>query len=129
MAIHQVIEVATAGLVTGHVPVYNATTGAFDPAAQPAVVATSVSAYDIDWSAGRVFTKVLGAGAQTFTFSNATDGQTIIVLVTGSASTLTWPTIKWPAGVAPTQTAAGKDIYTLTMVGATIYGYVSQAMA
>ncbi len=96
---------------------------------QPQGPSVAISAYDIDWSAGSVFYKTLGAGAQVFTFSNAADGMTIIVEVTGAASTLTWPSVKWPGGVAPTQTASGTDIYTFVKRGSTIYGAVNQAMA
>lgn len=93
---------------------------------QPSV---AVSALNIDWSKGGVFTKTLAAGASAFTFSNALDGQTIIAVVTGAASTLTWPTVKWAGGTPPTQTASGTDVYTFVKAGTTIYGSVVQAMA
>ncbi len=93
---------------------------------RPAVV---VAAYAINWALADTFSKTLGAGAQVFTFSNAVDGQTIRVAVTGATSTLTWPTVKWPGGVSPVQTTAGLDIYTFTKVGSTIFGTVAQAMA
>jgi hypothetical protein len=96
---------------------------------QPEGAAGAVAAMAIDWSAGSVFTKTLAAGANTFTFSNATSGRMITVRVTGAASTLTWPTVKWPGGVAPTQTASGTDVYTFVHDGTNIYGTVVQAMA
>ncbi len=89
----------------------------------------AVPAMAIDWSAGSTFSKTLAGGANTFTFSNATDGQCIIAVVTGAASTLAWPTVKWAGGTVPTQTASGIDVYTFTKVGSTIYGSVAQAMA
>ncbi len=89
----------------------------------------AVSAYAIDWSLGTVFYKTLGAGAQVFTFSNAADGMCIVVEVTGSASTLTWPTVLWPGGVAPTQTASGTDIYTFIQRGSNVFGSVVQDMS
>lgn len=94
--------------------------------------AVAVSAYAIDWATGGVFTKTLGAGAQVFTFANAASGMVIIVRVTSDAggSTLTWPTVKWPAGAAPTQTSpSGTDVYTFVHDGTDIYGSVVQAMA
>jgi hypothetical protein len=96
---------------------------------QPEGSAVAVSAMAIDWSAGSVFTKALAAGANTFTFSNASSGRMITVRVTGAASTLTWPTVKWAGGVAPTQTASGTDVYTFVHDGTSIYGSVVQAMA
>lgn len=96
---------------------------------QPEGAAFPVLAMAIDWAASSVFTKTLAAGANTFTFSNATSGRMITVRVTGAASTLTWPTVKWPGGVAPTQTASGTDVYTFVHDGTNIYGSVVQAMA
>ena len=92
--------------------------------------AAAVSAYAIDWATADVFTKTLAAGANTFTFSNAASGMVKSVRVTGAASTLAWPgTVKWPGGVAPTQTASGTDVYTFVHDGTDIYGSVVQAMA
>lgn len=89
----------------------------------------AVAAMEIDWALGPVHTKTLAAGANTFTFSNQASGMVIVVRVTGAASTLTWPTVKWPGGVAPTQTALGTDVYTFVHDGTSIYGSVVQAMA
>lgn len=113
------------------VPVLGGGTGATTAAAAvvnltPASVAVAASA--IDWSAGMLFTKTLAANT-TFTFSNATDGQTISVHVTNTASnyTVTWPTVQWAGGVAPTQTVGAKtDVYTFQKVGSTIRGTASQ---
>jgi hypothetical protein len=89
----------------------------------------AMGALEVNWAAGNVFTKTLSAGANTFTFANSADGQTIIVIVTGAASTLTWPTVLWAGGTPPTQTASGTDVYTFVKSGSTIYGSVVQAMA
>ncbi|MBK6463556.1 MAG: hypothetical protein IPF92_21515 [Myxococcales bacterium] len=89
----------------------------------------AVAAMEIDWSLGPVQTKTLAAGANTFTFANQASGQVLVVRVTGAASTLTWPTIKWAGGAAPTQTASGIDVYTFVHDGTSIYGSVVQAMA
>lgn len=93
-----------------------------------AVVPTNaISASAIDWSLGPSHSKTLSANT-TFTFSNALDGQTINVAVTNTAGnyTVTWPTVKWSGGSAPTQTTGAKtDVYTFIKVGSTIYGNVS----
>ena len=92
----------------------------------PASVAISSTA--IDWSAGSVFTKTLSANT-TFTFSNTKDGQTIIVRLTNTASnyTVTWPTVKWSGGTAPTMTTgAHSDVYTFFKDGSDIYGSAVQ---
>lgn len=91
---------------------------------------------DIDWSLSSTFTKTLAAGGNTFTFSNATDGQVIVVALTSDAGgiTVSWTdpsgvTIKWAGGAAPTQTSTGIDVYTFVRMGSTIYGSVVQDMS
>lgn len=89
----------------------------------------AMAALSVDWSKGTVFTKTLAAGGNTITFANALDGQTISVILTGAASTVTWPTVKWSGGTAPTQTSSGTDVYTFIKAGSTIYGSVVQNMS
>lgn len=89
--------------------------------------AVPISGTSIDWSAGSTRTKTLDADT-TFTFSNATDGQTITVAITNTASdyAVTWPvSVVWTGGTAPTQTLGIKtDIYTFKKIGSTVYGTV-----
>lgn len=118
-------ETGTGAVVFGTSPTL--TTPVINGQTQGAAIA--VSAMAIDWALGAVFTKTLAAGANTFTFSNQASGMVIVVRVTGAASTLTWPTVKWAGGVAPTQTASGIDVYTFVHDGTSIYGSVVQAMA
>jgi hypothetical protein len=94
--------------------------------ATPSTLGTT---HTVDWAVASTHAKTLGAGANTLAFSNATDGQCVIVVLTGAASTVTWPTVKWAGGTVPTQTASGIDVYTFVKVGSTIYGSVVQAMA
>jgi len=90
---------------------------------------STISASAIDWSLSNSFYKTLGANT-TFTFSNAVDGQviTICLLNTTSNYTVTWPTIKWAGGTAPTMTTgAHYDVYTIyynATVGAYFGSYV-----
>jgi hypothetical protein len=95
------------------------------PAAQP------ISALAIPWADGAVFTKSLASGGNVFTFAGAASGMCIIVRLTGNAggSTVTWPTVKWPGGVVPTQTSTGIDVYTFFHDGTDIHGTCVQAMA
>lgn len=88
----------------------------------------SISSTAIDWSLGDDFYKTLAANT-TFTFSNTTDGQIITVELLNTASnyTVTWPTVKWVGGLAPTQTVGAKtDIYTFKKRGSNIFGTVVQ---
>ncbi len=118
-------ETGTGAVVFGTSPTL--TTPVINGQTQGAAIA--VAALEIDWALGPVQTKTLAAGANTFTFSNQASGMVIVVRVTGAASTLTWPTVKWAGGVAPTQTASGIDVYTFVHDGTSIYGSVVQAMA
>lgn len=118
-------ETGTGAVVFGTSPTL--TTPVINGQTQGAAIA--VAALEIDWALGAVFAKTLAAGANTFTFANAASGMVIVVRVTGAASTLTWPTVKWAGGVAPTQTASGIDVYTFVHDGTSIYGSVVQAMA
>lgn len=89
----------------------------------------AISASNVDWSLGSIFTKTLAANA-TLTFSNQASGQVIVVRLTNTASnyTVTWPVaVKWSAGSAPTQTVGAKsDVYTLIYDGTNTYGSAVQ---
>lgn len=115
---------ASAFLVSAETPLTNGRlVGTFK--VQPTV---TISALDINWSIAQTFKKTLGANS-TFTFSNATDGRTIVVAITNTASnyTVTWPTVKWTGGTAPTQTVGVKtDVYCFVKIGSDIYGSVIQ---
>jgi hypothetical protein len=96
---------------------------------------SAISALDIDWSTllhrGGLYTKTLGANS-TFTFSNPTAGQVIVVRLTNTASnyTVTWPTVKWAGGAAPTMTVGAKsDIYTFIYDGTDYFGSAVQDMS
>ncbi len=88
--------------------------------------AAVIPSLDIDWTLTGVHHKTLGAGGNTITFTGAASGMSISVRLTGAASTVTWPSVKWPGGVAPTQTASGTDVYTFIHDGTDIYGTVVQ---
>jgi hypothetical protein len=92
---------------------------------------SALSGTSIDWAIATTFTKTLSANT-TFTFANLpTDGGTIIVRLTNTASnyTVTWPTVKWTGGTPPTMTLGAKDdVYTFTYDGATVYGSAVQDM-
>lgn len=90
--------------------------------------AQAISASAINWALGNMFTKTLLANT-TFTFSGQVSGQTIVVRLTNTASnwTVTWPSVKWTSGTAPTMTpGATSDVYTFIYDGSSIYGNVVQ---
>lgn len=106
--------------VTGVLPVANAT-----------IATQAISALNVDWSAGNLYTKTLGSNS-TLTFSNAISGQVIIIRLTNTASnyTVTWPTIRWAGGSAPTMSpGAVSDVYTILNDGSNFYGSFVQNMS
>jgi hypothetical protein len=85
----------------------------------------------INWALSSSFFASISAST-TYTFSNTTDGQTIVVAIdnTSGSATVTWPgSIVWPGGNVPTQSAPGTDVYTFVDILGTIYGAVLQAFA
>lgn len=67
--------------------------------------ADASSSADVDWSQGRLQSKLLDQAATTLTFSNVVPGRYVLILVQdGSGSrTVTWPgAVKWAGGTAPT---------------------------
>jgi len=90
----------------------------------------------ITWSNGSVFTATLTSGSTcVFTFSGAVSGQIIVVEITnggsGGTGVVTWPTVKWAGGVAPTQTVgtAALDVYTFVYNGSFYVGSVVQNLS
>lgn len=74
---------------------------------------STISASDIDLSAGNLFTKTI-SGNITFTVSNVpASGKVasfVLDLTNGGSATITWwANVKWPGGVAPTLTVSGRD--------------------
>lgn len=74
---------------------------------------TTVSASDVDCSAGNYFIKT-ASGGLTWTFSNAPATRSfsfLLELTNGGTGTQTWPAaVKWPGGTAPTLTTSGVDV-------------------
>lgn len=84
-----------------------------------ATPSTVGSTHTIDWSQASTHVQTLAAGANTIDFVNVVDGKCIIVKLIGdgSGSTVNWPAgVEWGGGIAPTQTSAGKAVYTLVAI-------------
>jgi hypothetical protein len=112
--------------VTGTLPIANGGTGATTAnAAQRALTpatstVTTGASPAINWALSNSFDLTLtSATAATISFSNQQDGQIITIAIhqpaSGTATTVTWPTIKWTGGTAPTMTAtlSKTDVYTI----------------
>ena len=85
---------------------------------------------NLDWSAGDTFYGTC-VGVTTFTESNRPSGlagSITLDLTNPGAFAVTWPAAwKWPAGVAPTRTASGVDLYeAFCRDGTTVHAAQSQ---
>lgn len=92
---------------------------------KPSVAVTGTA---IDCNLGDAFYATLAANT-TFTFSNFSDGQTIVVAVTNTASnyTVTWTGVTFPGGIQPVQTVgAHTDVWTFCKINSVIYGTAIQ---
>tara|TARA_R100000773_G_scaffold16313_1_gene14783 strand:- start:2290 stop:2751 length:462 start_codon:yes stop_codon:yes gene_type:complete len=83
---------------------------------------TDASSVALDPDNGMVQTWTLGAN-RTVTDS-LTTGQSMLLIVTSTASSysLTWPTMKWNGGSAPTLGGANATAIELFKVGSQLYG-------
>jgi hypothetical protein len=81
----------------------------------------SLTGTSIDPANGSIQYKTLSANT-TFTEAMA-NGQSITLMIDdGSGNTVTWPTITWVGGSAPTLPTTGYAVITLWQVGGTLYG-------
>lgn len=82
----------------------------------PRTADTDGATITMDWADGNTHSVTLG-GNRTIAWSNAQDGQVLVVSLRQDATgsrTVTWPaTVAWPAGTAPTltTTAAKTDVF------------------
>ena len=83
---------------------------------------TDASSVALDPDNGMIQTWTLGAN-RTATDS-LTTGQSMLLIITASSSnyTLTWPTMKWSGGSAPTLGGANPTAIELFKVGSQLYG-------
>tara|TARA_B100000282_G_C31735985_1_gene493460 strand:+ start:142 stop:603 length:462 start_codon:yes stop_codon:yes gene_type:complete len=83
---------------------------------------TDASSVALDPINGMIQTWTLGAN-RTATDSLST-GQSMLLIITASSSnyTLTWPTMKWSGGSAPTLGGANPTAIELFKVGSQLYG-------
>lgn len=87
----------------------------------------------IDMTSANFFSATLGF-ATTFAFTNPCTsgdfGGFVLELTNGGSASVAWPaSVDWPAGSAPTLTAAGKDllVFVTRDAGTTYHGMVSSA--
>lgn len=91
------------------------------PAMTEDVISLTGTTPDLDPDLGTIQTWAL-AGNST-PVDTLTSGQSMTLMIDdGSAYTITWPTMTWVGGSAPTLATTGYTIITLWKVGTTLYG-------
>jgi hypothetical protein len=82
---------------------------------------TDGASVDLDPVNGPIQLWTLGA-SRTATATNFAAGESMTIGVTAGANTLTWPTITWVGGSAPTLATSGATYVVLWKVSSTLYG-------
>jgi len=80
----------------------------------------TLSGTDIDPVNGQIQTKTIAANT-TFTESLSA-GESVLLMLTAASYTVTWPTITWVGGSAPTLASSGATAIELWKVSSTLYG-------
>ena len=90
---------------------------------------TAASSVALDPTLGGIQTITLGQ-ATTFTLSNWASGHRMTLMIDdGTNNTVTWPTMQWAGGVAPTLATTGFNTIELWYVGTQLYGAFVGAMS
>ena len=90
---------------------------------------TPAASVALDPTAGGIQTITLGQDT-TFTLSNWASGHRMTLMIDdGTNRTVTWPTMQWAGGVAPTLATTGFNTIELWYVGSTLYGAYVGAMS
>lgn len=107
------------GLTSGDVIRYNGSSFVRTPQFRETVY--SLVGTDIDPANGTIQTKTLTANT-TFTESLSSGDSVTLMIDDGTGFTVTWPTISWVGGSAPTLETTGDNVIVLWKVGSTLYG-------
>jgi hypothetical protein len=75
----------------------------------------------IDPDNGTIQYKTL-TGNTTFTEALVSGEYVTLMIDDGSGYTITWPTMYWPNGVAPTLATSGYNVFQLWKIGSDLYG-------
>lgn len=82
---------------------------------------THAATVDVDPANGGIQTWTL-TGNASVTFGSFLEGQSVTLMITAAANTITWPTMNWVGGTAPTLSTTEQTVVELWKVGTTVYG-------
>ena len=111
-----VLHVAGEALITGNL------TTTLGSLSETVYTVTDGSSVDLDPANGPIQVWTLGAN-RTPTATNFAAGESMMLMVDdGTSYTITWPTITWVGGSAPTLATSGYTVVELWKVSTTLYG-------
>ena len=115
------VQTGTTGSLVGTTDTQTLTNKTLGDITETVFAITDGASVDLDPANGPIQTWTLGA-SRTATATNFAAGESMTIGVTAGSNTLTWPTITWVGGSAPTLSTSGTTYIVLWKVSSTLYG-------